>query len=105
VTREAIVHELGELGIPVPRAGLPPLAEVEWGERVWFERDQINDVLDHLRLHLDPDTRWGFNYEGDRAWIRAERSVDMDALVRGALQVEHVPMRQELWQCVGAELR
>jgi hypothetical protein len=85
VTREAIVHELSELGLPVPQAKLPRLVEVEWGERVWFERDQIGDVLDHVRLHMDPDTRWGFNYEADRAWIHAERSVDMDALVRGAL--------------------
>lgn len=85
VTRETIVHELSELGIPVPRAQLPRLVEVEWGERVWFERDQIGDVLDHVRLHLDPDTHWGFNYEANRAWIHAERSVDMDALVRRAL--------------------
>ncbi len=85
VTREAIAHELSELGIPVPQAELPRLVEVEWGERVWFERDQIGDVLDHVRLHIDPDTHWGFNYEADRAWIWAERSVDMDTLVRRAL--------------------
>ncbi len=85
VTREAVVHELSELGVPVPQAELPRLIEVEWGERVWFERDQIGDVLDHVRLHLNPGTHWGFNYEADRVWVWAERSVDMAALVRGAL--------------------
>jgi hypothetical protein len=85
VTREAIIEELRELGVPVPQAELPRLVEVEFGERVWFERDQTSEVLDHVRLHLSPDTHWGFNYDGDRAWIHAERSVDMIALVREAL--------------------
>jgi hypothetical protein len=55
---------------------------------VWFERDQINDVLNHVRLHVDPDTHWGFNYEADRAWIRAESTVDSHALVRAALSTD-----------------
>lgn len=84
VTREAIIDELRALGVAVPQAELPTLVEVEWGEKVWFERDRTREVLDHVRLHLGPGTRWGFNYEGDRAWIRAECSVDIDALVRGA---------------------
>lgn len=54
VTRETVVHELSELGIRVPQAELPLLIEVEWGERVWFERDQVGDVLDHVRLHIEP---------------------------------------------------
>jgi hypothetical protein len=82
VTREAIVQQLRELGIPVPEATLPPLVAVEWGERVWFERGQINDVLNHVRLHIDPDTHWCFNYEADRAWIRADSGVDIHALAR-----------------------
>jgi hypothetical protein len=34
---------------------------------------------------MRPATTWGFNYEGERAWARAESSVDLEALVRAAL--------------------
>jgi hypothetical protein len=88
VSREAIVRELSQLGVPVPQSSLPPLVEVDWGERVWFERDQTRRVLDHVRLHLGPHTRWGFNYDGDRAWVHAERSIDVEALVQEALSDE-----------------
>jgi hypothetical protein len=105
VTREAIVAALAELGVPVPRAELPALIEVEWGEPVWFDRDQTKQVLDHVRLNLDPGTRWGFNYDGDRARVHAERSVDLATLVREALDDEQLPAAQEAWECAVAELR
>jgi hypothetical protein len=85
VNRERIVERLRDLGLPVPPAPLPPQREIEWGERVWFDRADVSRVLHHLRLHIPPDTRWGFNYEGERAWARAESSVDLDALVKAAL--------------------
>jgi hypothetical protein len=105
VTREAIVAALAERGVPVPRAELPALIEVEWGEPVWFDRDQTKKVLDHVRLHLEPATRWGFNYDGDRARVHAERSVDMATLVREALDDEQLPIPQEAWECAVGELR
>jgi Clp amino terminal domain, pathogenicity island component len=85
VSRERIVDRLRELGVPVPGAPLPHQSEVEYGERVWFARDDVRRVLDHLRLHIPPGTQWRFNYEGDRAWARAEASVDLPVLVRAAL--------------------
>lgn len=85
IKREAIVERLRELGAPVPAAPLPLQQTVEYGKRVWFERHEVSQVPEHLRLHLPPGTVWGFNYEGDRAWAHAEASVDMDRLVGAAL--------------------
>jgi hypothetical protein len=59
--------------------------EVEWGPRVWFDRADVRAVVDHLRAHIAPGTRWGFNYEGAGAWAIAEAAVDLDALVSAAL--------------------
>jgi Clp amino terminal domain, pathogenicity island component len=85
VSRERLVDRLRELSVPVPPAPLPLQREIEWGERVWFDRGDVGRVLDYLRLHIPPATRWGFNYEGERAWAHAETSVDLEALVRAAL--------------------
>jgi hypothetical protein len=85
IKREAVVERLREFGAPVPAAPLPSQQTIEYGERVWFERRQVSQVLDHLRLHLAPGTVWGFNYEGDRAWTHAEASVDMERLIEAAL--------------------
>ena len=51
----------------------------------WFDRGDVTTVLDHVRLHLSPETTWGFNYQDDRAWVAAEASVDLHALVTDAL--------------------
>jgi hypothetical protein len=85
VDRGRVLERLRDLGVAVPSTALPPQREIEWGEQVWFDRDKVNSVLDHVRLHFPPDTRWGFNYENDRAWVRAEASVELRALVEGAL--------------------
>ncbi|MDQ6806089.1 MAG: Clp protease N-terminal domain-containing protein [Actinomycetota bacterium] len=88
VERIRVLDHLRDLGVAVPSAVLPPQREIEWGEQVWFDRDEVRRVLDHVRLHLSPDTRWGFNYGDDRAWVRAEASVDLTALVDGALTAD-----------------
>jgi len=84
-SRERIVDELRAGGVSVPDAPLPRQREVEFGEDVWFDRDQVQTVIDHLRLRLPPTTYWGFNYEGDRAYVSSEASVDLEALVAEAL--------------------
>jgi hypothetical protein len=84
VSREVIVGGLRALGVPVSPAPFPAQREVDWGERTWFDRDDVQRVVDHLRPHIPPGTRWGFNYEGHRAWARAESSVDLEAIVRAA---------------------
>jgi hypothetical protein len=63
-SRERIVERLRDLGIPTPAAPLPRQREVEWGARVWFDRADVKRVVDRLRLHIPPGTRWGFNYDG-----------------------------------------
>lgn len=85
VRRERIVDELRARGVGVPGGRLPAQREVEVGEDVWFDRDQVQRVIDHLRQHLPPETYWGFNYEGDRAYVSSEASVDLEALVAEAL--------------------
>jgi len=85
VSRERIVQRLAHLGVPVPSGPLPPQREVEPGERVWFDREYVPAVLEQLRLHVPPGTPWGFNYEGDRAWVIAEASVDLSKLVEQVL--------------------
>lgn len=84
-SRERLVEGLTAQGVPVPAAALPPQHEVDMGDRVWFDRDQTQAVIDNIRLHVPPGTRWGFNYEGDRAWALAESSVDLAGLVAEAL--------------------
>jgi hypothetical protein len=85
VQRGRVLERLRDLGVAVPSAPLPPQHEIEWGEPVWFDRDKVTSVLDHVRLHLPPDTKWGFNYKDDRAWVRAEASVELQTLVDGAI--------------------
>jgi hypothetical protein len=85
IDRGGVLARLGDLGLAIPSATLPPQREIEWGERVWFDRDKVNGVLDHVRLHLSRETNWGFNYEDDRAWVHAEASVELQALVDAAL--------------------
>jgi hypothetical protein len=85
VRRERIIERLRSLGAQVPAAPLPRQREIEWGERVWFDRRNVRRVLDQLQLHIPPGTEWGFNYEGDRAWAHAEAHVDVAGLVRAAL--------------------
>jgi hypothetical protein len=61
-SREGIVECLRDVGIPTPAAALPPQREVEWVPRVWFDRAGVRAVVDHLRAHIAPGTRWGFTY-------------------------------------------
>jgi hypothetical protein len=58
VSRERVVERLRELRAPVPAAPVPSQRENEWGEYVWFERDQVQRVLHHLGRHLPPGTPW-----------------------------------------------
>lgn len=85
VERARVVDRLHHEGVPVPAASLPPQREVDLGDRVWFDRDKVKVVLDGVRQHLPPETHWGFNYADDRAWIIAESSVDLQALVDDVL--------------------
>jgi catechol 2,3-dioxygenase-like lactoylglutathione lyase family enzyme len=85
VSAGAVVDRLGNLGVPVPASRPPEHEPVPFGEEVWFDRDQVEKVVDLLRLRLGPGTHWGFNYEGDRAYAVAEVGVDLAALVAEAL--------------------
>lgn len=84
-SREALVEGLRARGVPVPAAPLPAQREMDLGERVWVDRDQLQAVIDQIRATVPPGTHWGFNYEGDRAWISSESHVDLEALVAEAL--------------------
>jgi catechol 2,3-dioxygenase-like lactoylglutathione lyase family enzyme len=99
VSRERLVEGLAARGVPVPPAPTPPQREVDIGDRVWFDRDQTQAVIDRIRLRVPPGTSWGFNYEGDRAWAFAESSVDLAGLVAEALppaveirRIDHVQL-------------
>jgi hypothetical protein len=85
VRREHLVERLRNTGAAVPRAHIPEQREIDVGDRVWFDRTQTERVLDHLARHARPGAHWGFNYEGDRAWVIAESTLDMQALVDEAL--------------------
>ena len=85
VSRERLVEGLAARDVRVPAAPLPAQREVDIGDRVWFDRDQAQAVIDRIRLGVAPGTHWGFNYEGDRAWVFAESSVDLAGLVAEAL--------------------
>lgn len=98
-SRERIVAHLAASGVPVPPSPLPVQQEVEWGERVWFDRDQVQQVLDHIRENVPAGTGWGFSYDRDRAWAHAEAGVGLEALVREALppaialrRIDHVTL-------------
>jgi hypothetical protein len=84
VDRARVVDRLGALNVPVPKASLPSHREITWGERVWFAREDVSAVLEHLRLNIPPGAPWGFNYEGEQAWAAAEASVDVERLVKEA---------------------
>jgi ATP-dependent Clp protease ATP-binding subunit ClpA len=81
VSRERIVEQLRHLGVAVPKPPPPPQREIEDGERVWFNRSDVERVLRYLHRKIPPGTVWGFNYEAERAWAIAESSVDLQTLV------------------------
>jgi catechol 2,3-dioxygenase-like lactoylglutathione lyase family enzyme len=85
VDRQALVDGLRARDVPVPPTPVPRQREMELGERVWFDRDQVQAVIDRLRAVVPPGTHWAFNYDGDRAYAIAESSVDLEALVDEAL--------------------
>jgi hypothetical protein len=85
ISARSIVDRLRRVGVAVPAARLPDHEDVDFGEEVSFDRDQVARVIEHLRLRLPPATHWGFNYRGDRAYAVAEASVDLAALVAEAL--------------------
>jgi hypothetical protein len=88
-SRQRIIDRLREAGVQVPGAPLPAQREIERGEQVWIDRDQVQAVISYVGSHVPPDTAWGFNYEGERAWVSAESNVDLQVLVDEALSVAH----------------
>lgn len=84
-SRERVLDRLRDDGVALPQTSLPAQREIDWGERVWFDRDKVSTVLERVRLHVSPETTWGFNYEDDRAWVITESCVDLQALVDSAL--------------------
>jgi catechol 2,3-dioxygenase-like lactoylglutathione lyase family enzyme len=84
-SREAMVDGLRSRGVAVPAAPLPAQREMDLGEPVWFDRDQVQAVIDELRATVPPGIHWGFNYDGDRAYAVAESSVNLEQLVAEAL--------------------
>jgi ATP-dependent Clp protease ATP-binding subunit ClpA len=85
IERERIVERLASQGMPTPRASIPDQREVEMGKQVWFDRSQLSTVLQTIGRRIEPGTRWGFNYEGERAWVWAEAHVELRSLVDEAL--------------------
>ncbi len=85
ITRQRILDSLRDMGVRVPSAPLPEQREIEFGERVWIDREQVQAVVSYVGRHLPPDAVWGFNFEGDRAWINAESHVNLQTLIDEAL--------------------
>jgi ATP-dependent Clp protease ATP-binding subunit ClpA len=85
-SRQRIIDHLRHAGVVVPQAPLPPQREIERGERVWVDRDLVDSVVAYVGRHIPPETVWGFNYEGDRAWLIAESHVE--GLVAEALAAQ-----------------
>jgi hypothetical protein len=85
IERERIVERLASQGVPTPRASIPDQREVEMGKQVWFDRSEVSTVLQTIGRRIEPGTRWGFNYESERAWVWAEAHVDLRSLVDEAL--------------------
>jgi hypothetical protein len=81
VSRERVVQRLQESGVSVPPTPMPAQREIDMGERVWFDREKVEAVLDHLSRKLPPGVHLGFNYAGNRAWVVAETSIDLEGLV------------------------
>ncbi len=85
VSRTDIIDGLRSRGVAVPRTSIPPQVEVEMGERIWIEREEVQRVITELPKRLPPEAHFGFNYEDDRAWVRADASVDLRSLVDDVL--------------------
>lgn len=85
VSREDIIDGLRSRGVAVPRTSIPPQVEVEMGEKIWIDRDEVRRVISELPKRLPPEAHFGFNYEDDRAWVVAEASIDLRALVHDVL--------------------
>jgi len=85
VSRDDIIDGLRSRGVAVPRTSIPPQIEVEMGERIWIDREEVQRVITELPKRLSPEAHFGFNYEDDRAWVVAEASVDLRSLVDDVL--------------------
>jgi hypothetical protein len=85
VSREEIIDGLRARGVAVPRTSIPPQVEVEMGERISIDREEVQRVISELPKRLPPEAHFGFNYEDNRAWVVAEASVDLRSLVDDVL--------------------
>jgi Clp amino terminal domain, pathogenicity island component len=81
IARESIVESLRSKGVPVPPAPIPRQTTVAVGERVWVARDAMDRIIAEVPRRLPAGAHFGFNYEGDRAWVVAEAGIDLRAMV------------------------
>jgi Clp amino terminal domain, pathogenicity island component len=59
-------------------AGKPP------DDAVWLDASELPALLPALATCVGPDTRWGFNVVGERAWIRLGEPANTAAAVTAA---------------------
>ncbi len=77
--RDEIAGRLSELDVAVPELEpLPP--PTEFGDEVRFPAARLSAVL-HAVHAAHPGVKLAFDREGEAAWLRAERGVDLAAIV------------------------
>jgi len=64
---------------------MPPPREIEWGERVWIDREETQTVIGYVGRHVPPDPPVSFHLQGGQAWVQTESDVDLERLVAEAL--------------------
>jgi hypothetical protein len=77
--RDELAARLSELDVAVPALEpLPP--PTEFGEEVRFPAARLSAVLHAVHV-AHPDAKVAFSNDGESAWFRAERGVDLAAIV------------------------
>lgn len=82
----AVLAALQSLGVAVPQVE-PPQAEPfqPHGPNVYFPLDRLEEVLAQLNKEVSGSGSYGWNHDGQRAWVSAPPGLDLQAIVDRAL--------------------
>lgn len=95
-TPEDVAGALAAEGVALPNLPLPRWVEVAYGPKVSFPAAASEQVMAHLTKTLGARGGWGFNIEGDTAWVHGEDALDLPHHVMDVLGAQGVVI-DETW--------
>jgi hypothetical protein len=82
---EAVLRTLTERGVALPPGEPPPTIEDRWGEPVCVPLEDLEAILRRLPHRMPEGTTFCFNYNDERARIKATEGVDLATLIEALI--------------------